>query len=126
MADPGGQLTVTMAPGGDIDAHELAHLTRQLRSEILETDVDTVEVAATGEPPEGAKGIDVLSWGTLVISFAKSGALRQVVAVIGAFLHRHEEGSITLTLDGDSISVTHATAQEKDRLIGEWIRKHGG
>lgn len=126
MADQGGQLTLTMAPGGDVDADELASLTRQLRHHLLETDVEVVEVAASGEAPPGAKGVDVLSWGTLLVSFARSGALRQVVSVVQGWLGRHDGGSVTLTLGGDSITVTKATGKEQEQLVAAWIRSHGG
>ena len=126
MTDLGGQLTLTVTPGGDVDAGELAALTRQLRSELLATDAETVEVAVAGEPPAGAKGIDVLSWGTLVVSFAQSAVLRQVVKVVQGWLGRHEQGSITLAIGGDSITVTHASGDDKRQLIAQWIRIHGG
>jgi hypothetical protein len=126
VADSGGQLTLTLAPGDDVDAEELATLTRQLRRELLQTDVGAVEVAADGEPPPGAKGIDVLSWGTLLLTLARGGALGQVFKVIVGWLGRHQQSEITVALGGDSITVTHATAEEKRQLIGEWIQAHGG
>lgn len=126
MADAGGTLILTLAPGVDGDAEELARLTRQLRRELLQTDADSVEVAAGGEPPPGAKAIDVVEWGTLVVGVLRSGALRQVVGVIQGWLGRGDHGSITLAIGGDSITLSRSSSDEKRRLIDEWIAVHGG
>jgi hypothetical protein len=126
VADLDGQLTLTIAPGGDVDAAELAGLTRQLRRELLATDASAIEVAASGEPPPGAKAIDALSWGTLLVTFVRAGVLGQVVGVVQAWLGRHDQGSITLAIGGDSITVSRATGEEKRQLIDEWLKAHGG
>lgn len=46
---------IQVAVGPDTDAEEVAEATLQLRRELLDFDVDAVEPAGGGEPPQGAK-----------------------------------------------------------------------
>jgi hypothetical protein len=48
------QISLLVACSG-LDADGVADLTAELRREILNTDVDSAELAAAGEAPEGAK-----------------------------------------------------------------------
>jgi len=54
----------------DGDPSELDELTRQLRSEIGELNVDAVENVSAGETPEGTKAVEWVELGNFVVTLA--------------------------------------------------------
>ena len=56
------------------DAEELAELTARLRRELLQLDVDSVDQSVAGEAPEGAKAVDLMVIGTLLVNLGRSAA----------------------------------------------------
>ena len=125
MAGTQAQLAAVVDAGPDSDAEELAELTRRLRGQLLELDVDTVEPATGGEAPAGSKGIELLAIGGLVIQFAmKSEVLKSVVDATTAWLGRQQGRSVKLTLDGDTLEVTGVSSDEQRRLVDLWVARH--
>jgi hypothetical protein len=111
--------------GPEQDAEELAELTQRLRDELLELDVDAVEPATGGAAPEGAKGLELLAVGGLVVRFAmKAPVLRAVVDTIVGWLGRQQARSVRLTLDGDTLELTDVSSDEQQRLIELWVSRH--
>jgi hypothetical protein len=53
------QLILHIDLGQEADEEELDKATRQLRTELMELDVETVEFSKSGELPEGAKSAEV-------------------------------------------------------------------
>ena len=125
MAGAKAQLAAVVDAGPDSDAEELAELTRRLRGQLLELDVDTVEPATGGEAPAGSKGVELLAIGGLVIQFAmKSEVLKSVVDATTAWLGRQQGRSVKLTLDGDTLEVTGVSSDEQRRLVDLWVARH--
>lgn len=54
------------------DSVELDELTRQLRSEVQELDIESVHEVSEGVAPAGTKGIDMAAIGQMAISLAPS------------------------------------------------------
>ena len=52
------------------DAAELDELTRQLRAEMEDLNVDSVEQVSAGEAPEGTKAVDLAAIGQIAITLA--------------------------------------------------------
>jgi hypothetical protein len=119
------QLAAVVDAGPDSDAEELAELAQRLRGQLLELDVDAVEPAPGGEAPAGAKGVELLAIGGLVVQFAmKSEVLRSVVDATTAWLGRQQGRSVKLTLDGDTLEVTGVSSDEQRRLVDLWVARH--
>lgn len=120
------ELAAVLDAGPECDAEELGELTQRLRSELLELDVDAVELTADGEAPDGAKGVELLSFGGLAIQFLtlKSPILRSVVDATTAWLGRQQARSVSLTLDGDTLELTGVSSDEQSRLVEQWIARH--
>jgi hypothetical protein len=122
-----GTLVAALDGGPDDDAEELAELTQRLRGELLELDVDAVELAAWDHAPEGAKGLELLGVGALVVQFAlRPQILTSVVDATVAWLGRQRNRTVKLTLDDDSLEVTGVSTREQQRLIELWIARHVG
>jgi hypothetical protein len=127
VAGEQAQLAAVVDAGADSDAEELADLTRRLREQLLELDVDAVEPATGGEAPAGSKGVELLAIGGLVIQFAmQSEVLKSVVDATTAWLGRQQGRSVKLTLDGDTLEVTGVSSDEQRRLVDLWVARHAG
>ena len=61
------RFTLHLEAGKDADAEELDRLTRQLREEIQELDVESVEPLEAGALPESAKSAEALTLGALAV-----------------------------------------------------------
>jgi hypothetical protein len=122
---PPSGLTAAIDAGPDHDADELLELTQRLRGELLELDVDSVTLESEGNVPSGAKGVELLAFGELVVQFALSApVLGSVVATTVAWLGRQQARSVRLTLDGDELEVTGISSDEQSRLIEQWVARH--
>ena len=109
----------------DTDSEELAALVQRLRAELLDLDVDRVEPLTAGEAPEGAKGVELLALGVLVVQFVlQPGVLTSIVDGVRSWLQRQSVRSVKLTLDGDSLEVTGVSSEEQDRLVELWIARN--
>ena len=109
----------------DTDSEELAALVQRLRAELLDLDVDRVEPLTAGEAPEGAKGVELLALGVLVVQFVlQPGVLTSIVDGVRSWLQRQSVRSVKLTLNGDSLEVTGVSSEEQDRLVELWIARN--
>jgi hypothetical protein len=113
---------VDVGPYGD--AEEVAQATLQLRRELLELDVDTVETLRAGEPPPGSRAVDVAAVGALVVNVADSQLLAAVVAAVRSWLAGSSRRSIKLELGGDALELTGVSSKEQRRLTDEWLARH--
>jgi hypothetical protein len=117
-------LGVQVAVGPDGDAEEIAEATLQLRRELLDLDLDAVQVPGAGEPPPGAKAVDVAAPGALLVQLADSQLLAAVVAAVGSWQGGSSRRSIKLELDGDALELTGVSSKEQRRLTEEWLARH--
>lgn len=125
MEDEASRLAAVVEAGPDYDDEELFGLTQGLRSELLELDVDAVDLGAGGEAPDGAKGVELLAIGGLVVKFAlNSSLLKSVVDTTTAWLGRQGARSVKLTLDGDTLELTGVSSDEQSKLVEQWIARH--
>jgi hypothetical protein len=119
------RLTVDINPGPEADAEELAELTRQLRTELRQLDVESVDLAHTQDIPVGAKPGDAIVWGTLLVTLAtSSGMLKTLVDMVQSWLAYRKGRSVTLEIDGDKLEVQGISSREQRRLIDEWLSRH--
>ena len=129
MTDQTTQLVLDIGAGPDTDLEELADLTLQLREELWELDLDTVDLVRAGEVPERAKAGDPIAWGDLVLTLVtSSAALVTLISTLKAWLkpYQRRDCSVTIELDGDRLEVTGISSEEQQYLIDTWLRRHGG
>jgi hypothetical protein len=121
---PGERLSLKVELGADADAgaEEQDELTRALREELLELDVETVQRPAAAAP-EGARAGEVVALGTLLVTLGQ-GALGIVTSAIGRWVARRGGRSVTLELDGDRIELGGVSEEDQRRLIETFIARH--
>jgi hypothetical protein len=110
----------------DTDAEELGMLTSQLRSELLELNLDDVKPAREGDVPPGSKAVDPVASSALVVSLVNSpGLLQALVAAAQSWVARHGRNRIRVKLGDDELELTgHLSVSERQQLISAWVQRH--
>jgi len=90
------RLTLNIKPGEDVDEGELDHLTRQLRHDIQELEVNSVELVREGKTPAGAKVVDPVTLGALAIAVLPSVAPK-LVEFLQSWIMRGEGRAVRIT-----------------------------
>jgi membrane-associated two-gene conflict system component 1 (EACC1) len=119
-------LIIRINPGSDNDEEELARTTQQLREELSDLNIDSVDTVKTGPAPEGSKaGEEMITWGSLLVSLAASGGvLPSLIGTVQSWLSRRENQKISMEIDGDKLEVTGVSSEEQRRLIDIWVGRH--
>ena len=107
----------------DADAVELQDATSQLRSELLELDVDDVKASSGGPAPPGTRGAAAAEIGTLLVAAGRA-AIGPIVAAIQSWVARRASRSVKLTIDGDSIEVSNVSPEDQRELIESFLARH--
>ncbi|GHH17593.1 hypothetical protein [Streptomyces lanatus] len=113
------------------EAERLADLTRYLREELLQLDVDDVKAAPGEEPPPGARVVGVVEVGTLLVTLGSSvTALNQVVGVLrdwlGRFRNTREDTrpALKLKLGDDVLEISEASDEQVAQALGAFLQRH--
>lgn len=110
------ELTLGVADG---DLEELEQLTRQLRGQLEELDVEAVESISGGPAPEGTKAAEGIVIG-LLVRYGPA-ALSAVVRTVERWVSRDTRRSVTLEIDGRELTLNAATAEQQDRLVEAFL-----
>lgn len=110
----------------DVDPEVTERSARQLRSELKEVDVESIIPLTSSDLPQGAKGTDPVSLGSLLITLsATGGALTILLHTVRDWLARQAAAHrISVTIDDDTIVLEKASGQERSALIDAYIRRH--
>ena len=122
----GGGLRLRLSEEG-ADAERLDTLTGLLRGELLQLEVEDVTALRAGELPPGARGLDAVAVGGLLVGLGSSAeGLRSVISAVRGWLARGggNRRTVRLELGGDALELSEATATDQDRLIGLFISRH--
>jgi len=108
------------------DEEELERSTQQLREELLDLNLDSVDLVKKGIAPEGSKaGEEIVSWGSLLVSLGASGGLLpSLIGSVQSWLSRKENQKITMEIGGDKLELTGISDEQKEKLIDAWISRH--
>ena len=98
---------------------------RRLRRELSGIDLDVVRPAGAPAVPPGSKATDPVTIGAIVLASASGGVFVAVVETVKDWLSRQaDRHRITLTVDGDTIELTRASAEERQALVEAFVRRH--
>ena len=120
------ELTLLLSEDG-ADPERVETLTRHLRHELNQLDVESVSTLTTGQAPEGTRAFDVAAVGALLVALGDSGqALGKIVATIRNWLTRTPGPvrTVRLELAGDVLELSQASAAEQDRLVELFVSRH--
>ncbi len=119
-------LLLIVQPDPDVDTEGCERLTRQLRAELAELDVESVGLAGGEAAPLGAKGVDAVTIGALVVALSASGGVfTAVIDTVKDWLGRHAgRHRISVTIDGDTLHLEKASADQRQDLVDVFVRRH--
>jgi hypothetical protein len=121
-----GEVRLQLSEEG-ADAERLDALTGYLRAELLQLDIDDVTVVQAGEVPPGARAIDVVALGGLVVSLGRTAAgLKEVVAAVRRWLSRGDgvQRTVKIQIGGDVLELSEVSAAEQNRIVDLFIQRH--
>lgn len=116
------QLTLLIDAGADADAEELDRLTRRLRDEILELQVESVEPVRGAPAPEGTKGVDPMILGALVVAVGPT-TLTKLLEFLHAWAMRREGQTVKLKLqnEGGASLEVEVPATMSPAEVKQWV-----
>ena len=123
MSEPEIAVRLEVGLESDADASEIDDATSQLRSELLELNVDDVKAPSGGPAPAGTRGAAAAEIGTLLVAAGRA-AIGPIVAAIQSWVARRASRSVKLTIDGDSIEVSNVSPEDQRELIESFLARH--
>jgi hypothetical protein len=125
-AEPGREVRIDLLAG---DAPERA-LREQQTTDLADElrNVRGVKVSrATGDVPEGAKGVDLAAIGELIVSLGGAGgAVNALVGVLRSWITRGEGRKIRVTIGDREIVLEGASRDSERDLVALFEREAGG
>jgi hypothetical protein len=117
------RLTLAIEGAPDSDAEELARLTGQLRSQLLELDVERVDLVRGGQAPPGSKVADPITIGAIIITLAPT-VIQAVIGLVQNWHKDHPVSSVKVTLGDDSLELSNASPEQLEQLAQAFIARH--
>lgn len=119
---------LSIASDPELDPARAELMTRRLRAELAELDVEWVRPAPAGTVPDGAKGADAVTVGAVIVALSASGGVfTALIETVRDWLGRQSgRHRVSLTVDGDSIELELASADERRQLVDAYVRRHTG
>jgi hypothetical protein len=110
----------------DTDAERHERLARHLRAELAQLDVESVAAVRADPSPAGAKASDPVTLGAVSVAMSASGgALTAVIETLRDGLGRQSgQHRISVSIDGDSIDLERASADQQQQVIAAFPRRH--
>jgi len=88
-------LTLSIEASEQADQDRLDQLTRQLRNEIMEMDVESVELERGRVAPQGAKSVELIAIGRLLIDVVP-GVLPSLIAFLKSWTSRDTDRKVKI------------------------------
>jgi hypothetical protein len=120
------RLALVVVPDADVEPEEGERLTRQLRTELAELDVESIGWAAGDVVPAGAKGSDAVTLGAIVVALSASGGVfTALIETVRDWLGRQSgRHRVSVTIDGDTIELERASADQQRDIVDAYLRRH--
>ena len=116
---------MVLEPAPETDPEDRERLGRQLRNELRGLDVDEVAPLDGGPAPPGSKGVATALTEWLVTLSGGGGVFVAVIGTIKAWLGgRAGAHKVSVTIDGDTLELSSATAEERAELVETFVRRH--
>jgi hypothetical protein len=108
------------------DPERVDAVTRLLRAELVQLDVEDVSAVRGGPAPEGSRAFDVIAAGGLLVSLGSSQMLRSLVSTVRGWLTRSPAGgrTVRIEVDGDVLELSDASREDQQRLVEMFLDRH--
>jgi hypothetical protein len=117
---------VVLEPDPQTDPEAGERLFRQLRADLRELDVESVSEVLATPAPANAKAGDAVTVGAVIVALSASGGVfTSVIVALQDWLGRHSgRHRISVTVDGDTIELDRASAEQQRALVDAFVRRH--
>jgi len=117
---------VILAHDPELDAEIADRAARQLRAELAQLDIESIRNAPGKPAPEHAKGLDGATVSDIIMTMSASGGvLTMTIAALREWLARQSRRHhISVTIDGDTLDLDHASDDERRRLVDAYVHRH--
>jgi hypothetical protein len=96
-----------------------------LLDDILQIGGTKVDREPAGPRPPGAKVVDAVTVGALLIALGSSGAaLPALVGLVRDWLARRGTGTVRLKIGSDEVEITEASSELQRRALDEFLTRH--
>ena len=122
MSENPSTLIVALSVEGD-DPVELDELTRQLREEVNELDVDSVEQVSAGPAPGGTKAVDMAVLGQLAVTLAPT-LVPSLFDLLKSWVERKPSTPVKITVKSGrkSTQIEYDPASTSPREVEELVK----
>jgi hypothetical protein len=103
-----------------LDDDARAGLARNLRSDLLNVDVEDVRPDVSGPPPTSAKSGEAIAVGALIVSLAPS-LVPTVVDIVASWLKR-QPSDIEVEVDGQRLT-GRVTPRQRDAIVAAYLSR---
>ncbi|MET7771076.1 hypothetical protein [Nocardia sp. NPDC005366] len=111
--------------GEDLDIEQLDGSARQLRSELLDLDVDHVTPVTGGPAPEGTRGLGPELVGQLVVGIGPGlVALRQLLDTLRGWRSNQNNLAVSVQIGEDRLELTNTSPETERQLVTAFIERH--
>ena len=125
MSDTPTQVVLELDAGPDADEEEVAELALRLRDDLESHDVGSVQLSRSRTAPPGAKSVDPVEWGRLLVEIASSPALVALIGTANAWVARQRRGRVRVKIGQDEIVLTGVSSDDQRRLVDDWLARRG-
>ncbi len=116
MSEALSSLSVHLALPEDQTADEKEEALHQLRRDLLETDVESVDSLEGSAAPAGSKGLPP-GLDTLLVTLAGSGSILGTVISTIASWSRDKKSAVTIKYNGNEFTFANPTPEEQHQLV---------
>jgi hypothetical protein len=110
----------------ELDAEQIDQLSLQLREELRQSDIDSVEYLTAGQAPPHTKAIDIIAFGGLLVTIAESvGALSSMLGTIQNWLSRRGKGAVKVQIGDDILELSNVSDERQQDIIDAFLARHG-
>lgn len=105
------------------DPEDVDGQARQLRTELLDLDVDSVDFAPGGPPPAGSRAADADTVSTIIVALTTSPVLIQLGRVLRDWVTRGQHRKIEVRDGERSIVLTNTSSADNQAAIEAFFRR---
>jgi hypothetical protein len=118
-------LIISLDLGSNRDLRDVEDASANLRSELRRlTGVESVEPLPVGEAPAGARAVDAVSVGSLLMTLSASGGvITSLIVLLKEWLGRGEKRRLVLQVGNDKLEISGPPSREHDVLLQTFLGK---
>jgi hypothetical protein len=118
-------LIISLGLGSNRDPRDVEEASSDLRNELRRLNgVESVEPLPIGDAPAGARAVDTVSVGSLLMTLSASGGvLTSLIVLLKEWLGRNEKRSLLIQIGDNKLEISGPPSEEENVLIETFLRK---